>query len=157
MSATESTRTPRRRGTGAAQLEGRVALVTGGTRGIGAAICRSLGRPGRRSSPPATRPTRSAPRSFVERARRATGADGSIHQGNVGDAEDCQRVVQEVIDQHGRLDILVNNAGITVDKPVLKMTVEDWHKVLARQPVGRLLHVQAGARAHGRARHRAGS
>ena len=37
----------------------------------------------------------------------------SIHQGNVGSAEDCRRTVQEVIDHHGRLDILVNNAGIT--------------------------------------------
>ena len=53
-----------------------------------------------------------------------------MHQGNVGDPEDCQRVVQEVIDQHGRLDILVNNAGVTVDRPIWKMRVDDWHKVL---------------------------
>jgi acetoacetyl-CoA reductase/3-oxoacyl-[acyl-carrier protein] reductase len=48
----------------------------------------------------------------------------------VGDPEDCERVVKEVIDQHGRLDILVNNAGVTVDRPVWKMSVDDWHKVL---------------------------
>ena len=53
-----------------------------------------------------------------------------MHQGNVGDWEDCERVVHEVIDQHGRLDILVNNAGVTVDRPVWKMSVDDWHKVL---------------------------
>jgi NAD(P)-dependent dehydrogenase (short-subunit alcohol dehydrogenase family) len=48
----------------------------------------------------------------------------------VGDWEDCQRVVHEVIDEHGRLDILVNNAGVTVDRPIWKMSVDDWHKVL---------------------------
>jgi acetoacetyl-CoA reductase/3-oxoacyl-[acyl-carrier protein] reductase len=53
-----------------------------------------------------------------------------LHQGNVGDYEDCQRVVEEVIGEHGRLDILVNNAGVTVDRPVWKMSVDDWHKVL---------------------------
>jgi NAD(P)-dependent dehydrogenase (short-subunit alcohol dehydrogenase family) len=58
------------------------------------------------------------------------GAGASVHQGNVGDPDDCRRVVGEVIERHGRLDILVNNAGVTVDRPVLSMTVDDWHKVL---------------------------
>ena len=49
-----------------------------------------------------------------------------MHRGNVGSAEDCRRIVHEVIDQHGRLDILINNAGITSDKTVLKMSDEDW-------------------------------
>jgi hypothetical protein len=55
----------------------------------------------------------------------------TVHHGNIGDAEDCRRVVREVIDQHGRLDILVNNGGITVDKIVPKMTDEDWLRVIA--------------------------
>ena len=55
----------------------------------------------------------------------------TIHQGNVSKPEDCQRVVQEVLDEHGRLDILVNNAGITIDKMAMKMSVEDWDTVLA--------------------------
>jgi NAD(P)-dependent dehydrogenase (short-subunit alcohol dehydrogenase family) len=54
----------------------------------------------------------------------------SIHRGNVGVPEDCQRVVEEVMALTGRVDILVNNAGVTVDKTVRKMTVEDWHAVL---------------------------
>ncbi len=64
---------------------------------------------------------------------RAVDPDGgraSVHQGNVGDPDDCARVVQEVIDHHGRLDILVNNAGVTVDRPISTMSVEDWHNVL---------------------------
>jgi acetoacetyl-CoA reductase/3-oxoacyl-[acyl-carrier protein] reductase len=55
----------------------------------------------------------------------------TIHKGNVSKPEDCRRVVQEVLDEHGRLDILVNNAGITIDKMAMKMSVEDWNMVLA--------------------------
>jgi NAD(P)-dependent dehydrogenase (short-subunit alcohol dehydrogenase family) len=54
----------------------------------------------------------------------------TVHEGNIGVADDCRTVVREVIDQHGRLDILVNNAGTTVDRTVAKMTDDDWHKVI---------------------------
>jgi NAD(P)-dependent dehydrogenase (short-subunit alcohol dehydrogenase family) len=54
----------------------------------------------------------------------------TIHQGNIGFNEDCERVVNEVLDQHGRMDILVNNAGITIDKTVRKMTPQDWDHVV---------------------------
>jgi acetoacetyl-CoA reductase/3-oxoacyl-[acyl-carrier protein] reductase len=55
----------------------------------------------------------------------------TVHEGNIGQADDCRRVLGEVIDQHGRLDILVNNAGITIDRTVAKMTDDDWLKVIA--------------------------
>ena len=45
-------------------------------------------------------------------------------------AADCERVISEVLDQHGQLDILVNNAGITIDRTVRKMSVEDWDRVI---------------------------
>jgi NAD(P)-dependent dehydrogenase (short-subunit alcohol dehydrogenase family) len=61
---------------------------------------------------------------------RVEGASVSVHQGNVGNPDDCRRVAEEVLATHGRIDILVNNAGITVDKTVRKMTVDDWHAVL---------------------------
>jgi NAD(P)-dependent dehydrogenase (short-subunit alcohol dehydrogenase family) len=54
----------------------------------------------------------------------------TIHQGNIGSYADCERVVNEVLDQHGRMDILVNNAGITIDKTVRKMTPQDWDHVV---------------------------
>jgi NAD(P)-dependent dehydrogenase (short-subunit alcohol dehydrogenase family) len=60
----------------------------------------------------------------------AEGQSVSIHQGSVGNPDDCSRVVDEVIEEFGRVDYLVNNAGVTVDKTVRRMTVEDWHAVL---------------------------
>ncbi len=54
----------------------------------------------------------------------------SVHQGNIGSDDDCCRVIEEVLDQHGHLDILVNNAGVTVDKTVRKMTPQEWDHVI---------------------------
>jgi NAD(P)-dependent dehydrogenase (short-subunit alcohol dehydrogenase family) len=124
--ATTSTR-PQSANTGK-DLTGRVALVTGGTRGIGAAICHSLAADGA-----VVAAGFSSNRERADELRQSVEADGgtvSLHQGNVGDWEDCQRVVHDVIEEHGRLDILVNNAGVTVDKPIWKMSKDDWHKVL---------------------------
>jgi acetoacetyl-CoA reductase/3-oxoacyl-[acyl-carrier protein] reductase len=111
------------------KLQGRVALVTGGTRGIGAAICRSMAAQGAAIAAGYSR-NREKADAFREDLEQH-GTRTTLHQGNVASAEDCQRTVKEVIEQHGRLDILVNNAGITADHSILKMTDEDWYKVLA--------------------------
>jgi NAD(P)-dependent dehydrogenase (short-subunit alcohol dehydrogenase family) len=109
-------------------VAGRVALVTGGTRGIGAAISKTLAGHGAivAAGYSSNRERAEAFKCTLNPDR--TGA--TIHQGNVGVPEDCLRVVHEVIDRHGRLDILVNNAGVTVDRPMSAMTVDDWHQVL---------------------------
>ena len=114
------------------KLFGRVALVTGGTRGIGAAICRSLASQGA-SVAAGYSANRDRAEQFLKELESDFGADvrATLHQGNVSKPEDCRRVVGEVLEQHGRLDILVNNAGITIDKMTAKMTVEDWNTVLA--------------------------
>ena len=111
-------------------LEGRVALVTGGTRGIGAAICDSLARQGAQVAAGYGGDLNRAQQRIEEFTVSFPDRSLSMHQGNIGEPEDCRRVVREVVEQHGRLDILVNNAGITVDRTVAKMTDDDWYKVI---------------------------
>ncbi|MCW0216043.1 MAG: 3-oxoacyl-ACP reductase FabG [Pseudonocardia sp.] len=108
--------------------EPRTAIVTGGARGIGAAITTALSKQGVHVAAGYSSNGKAA-EELAEKLQ-AEGGSVSIHQGNVGEPEDCQRVVSEVLEQRGRVDILVNNAGITVDKTVRKMTVEDWHAVM---------------------------
>ncbi len=112
------------------KLRGRVAFVTGGTRGIGAAICRSLASQGAAVAAGYSGNDEAAAR-FRESFQQEFPEQGfSVHKGDISSGDDCRRTVREVIDQHGRLDILVNNAGITADRSVLKMTDEDWRRVI---------------------------
>jgi acetoacetyl-CoA reductase len=109
-------------------FEGRVAVVTGGTRGIGAAITECLAANGASVAAGYNRGRESAEKFAGQMTDK--GAKVSIHQGRVDDRDDCNRVVKEVMDRFGRVDYLINNAGITVDKTVRKMTIDDWRQVL---------------------------
>ncbi len=108
--------------------EAKVAIVTGGTRGIGGAITTLLARTGVRVAAGYSRGKE--PAEKLQSQLESFGATVSVHQGRVDDPADCRRVVEEVLDRYGRIDWLVNNAGITVDKTVRKMTPDDWHNVL---------------------------
>jgi len=123
------------------KLEGKVALVTGGNRGIGAAICNSLATQGASVAAGYSSDKQKA-ESFLATLLEK-GVEASVHRGNIGSADDCRRTVDEVLERHGRLDILVNNAGITIDKPVLKMADEDWYRVLAVNLSGAFFMSQA--------------
>jgi len=127
------------------KLKGRVAFVTGGTRGIGAAICRSLASQGATLAAGYAGNDEAA-RRFRDGFAATYGTPVSIHTGNVGDPHDCRRTIDEVIAMHGRLDILVNNAGITIDKTVLKLSDDDWFKVLNVNLSGAFFLSQAALR-----------
>jgi 3-oxoacyl-[acyl-carrier protein] reductase len=100
-------------------LEGKTALVTGGSRGIGAAVARELARAGASVVV--------GYRSGAEEAESiAAEIDGKAVQADVSSAEDAKRIVDEA----GDLDLLVNNAGITRDGVLARMTDDDWRSVL---------------------------
>ena len=124
-------------------VQGRVALVTGGTRGIGEAICHQLADDGAEIAAGYWRGRESAEKFASTMAADYPGRRITLHEGNIGEPADCRRVLHEVIEQHGRLDILVNNAGITIDRTVAKMTDEDWNKVIAVNLSGAFFMAQA--------------
>ena len=105
-------------------LDGRVAVVTGGNRGIGRAIVEALAAEGAA----VTLTARSA-----EDARRAAGQVGGATRGIACDVrahEQVARLFQEVAHAHGGVDLLVNNAGIGRFAPVAEMSPEDWRAVI---------------------------
>ena len=125
------------------KLRGRVAFVTGGTRGIGAAISKSLVSQGATVAAGYGRNTEQAQKFLAELSAARDGAEVSVHQGDVASGDDCRRTTREVIDLHGRLDIMVSNAGITIDKTVGEMTDDEWNKVLAVNLSGAFFLAQA--------------
>lgn len=106
----------------------RVALVTGGTRGIGAAISTHLAQHGAKIAAVYNRNVQAAD-AFAKEASDK-GLAVSLHQANVGNPGDCQRVVHEVLRHYGRVDYLVNNAGAVHDRTALKMSPLEWEQVI---------------------------
>jgi 3-oxoacyl-[acyl-carrier protein] reductase len=125
-------------------LEGKVAVVTGGSRGIGKAICLQLAAMkvnvvvNYRSNPEAAEKT-------VE-AITTNGGHASVEQFNVSDGEEVQKGFKEIIARHGKIDILVNNAGITRDGLLATMKEESWDAVLDTNLKGAFFCTKAAAR-----------
>ena len=107
-----------------AQLSGKVAVVTGSTRGIGYAIARALAEAGARVVVSSRRPAK------VEEATRSLRGSGAGQvlgiPCDVRDPEACARLIAKTIDGFGRLDILVNNAGLGVFQSILDTSIEDF-------------------------------
>lgn len=106
-------------------LEGRVAVVTGAARGIGAAIAETLARDG------ATVVVVDVPAAGEHLAAVANRVRGTALQLDITAPDAGERLLQHALDRHGRLDIVVHNAGITRDKLLANMSPDKWESVLA--------------------------
>ncbi len=111
-----------------AELEGRVALVTGSSRGIGAVIAGRLGRAG--ASVGVNYLSNQDQAAEVADSITHQGGEALLVPGDVSQEKSAEAAIKQVVDRWGRIDILVNNAGITRDRLLLRMTAEDWDQVL---------------------------
>lgn len=109
-------------------LTGQYALVTGGSRGIGRAVCLELARLGAGVAVNFAGNETAAAETVA--ACRSLGAEAVAIRADVSDPAACDEMVKEVLSTFGRLDILVNNAGITRDGLMLQMKEADWAAVL---------------------------
>ncbi|RLK48752.1 3-oxoacyl-[acyl-carrier-protein] reductase [Alkalispirillum mobile] len=110
------------------RLDDKIALVTGGSRGIGKSIALELAKLGAKVAINYHGSKDKA--DAVAEEIRALGTEALVIQADVGEAESARNMVKQVLDQWGRLDVLVNNAGITKDTTFKKMTDEAWHAVI---------------------------
>ena len=125
------------------RVEGRVALVTGGARGIGKAISEKLASEG------AIIVMVDVMLDVAEQGAaefREKGYEAMALQANVAKMEDAEAAVKAVMDKYGRLDILVNNAGITKDNLMMRMTEDEWDAVIAVNLKGTFNMTKAVAR-----------
>jgi len=109
-------------------LSNKVAIVTGGGRGIGRAIALKLAELG--ANVVVNDVGEAEPAESVTKEIKATGRQSLAILADVSSSEDVGRLVETTVSTYGRIDILVNNAGITRDHLLLRMTDEDWDKVL---------------------------
>ncbi len=109
-------------------LNGKVAIVTGGARGIGKAICEKLAGAGAKLAIVDVMPEVAAATAAEFQGR---GVDAEAFAANVAKPADVEAMVKQVVERFGTIDILVNNAGITRDNLMLRMKEEDWDAVIA--------------------------
>ena len=108
----------------------RVALVTGGTRGIGEAICKALVGQGYQVVTTFRNADRKPQALEWQNRLAAEGLEIDLVQMDVADTQSCETAANELLGRYGRLDVLVNNAGITRDSVMKKMPGEAWREVI---------------------------
>lgn len=108
-------------------MEGRVALVTGASRGIGKAILHALGRTGATVVGTATSESGAA---AITQALGDAGLQGRGMLLDVTDAAQVEATIEQILESFGRIDVLVNNAGITRDNLLMRMKDAEWHDIL---------------------------
>jgi 3-oxoacyl-[acyl-carrier protein] reductase len=125
-------------------LKGKVALVTGGSRGIGRAICARLGAMG--ALVYINYVSRSSAAEETQKLIRDAGGKAEIMQFDVADSGAVQDAVKEIVSKAGSIDILVNNAGITRDGLMARMKESDWDEVVNTNLKGSFLCAKAASR-----------
>jgi len=131
-------------------LDGKAALVTGGSRGIGRAICLELARQGARVA--VNYQSNAALAEAVVAEIAAAGGEAFAIRGDVAEGGDATALVKATVDRFGALDILVNNAGITRDGLLMRMSEDDWDAVHRTNLRGAFLVTKAAMRPMLRAR-----
>ena len=121
-------------------LENKTAIVTGGSRGIGRAICVALAEAG--ANVVTCYAHGAAGAEETVKLCEAYGVKASAIQADVAKNEDVQALVTKVKEEYGSIDILVNNAGITKDNLMLKMTEEDFEQVIDTNLKGAFLCIK---------------
>lgn len=125
------------------RLDKKIALVTGGSKGIGLAMACALGLHGA-NVVIASRNVGDLKKVTEEMSRK--GLSFSWIQADVTDKESVQLMIEQIIQQYGRLDILVNNAGMNIRKPLVEIEEEEWDQVLNTNLKGIFLVGQAAAK-----------
>ena len=126
------------------RLTGKTALVTGGSRGIGRAICLELARQG--ASVAVNYSGSAGAAEQTVQACRAVGAQAFALQADVASSAACQAMLQAVLERFGRLDILVCNAGVARDELMLRLREEDFDTVINTNLKGAFLCMKAACR-----------
>ncbi|NLI00042.1 MAG: SDR family oxidoreductase [Chthonomonadales bacterium] len=124
-------------------ISGKIAVVTGGTSGLGRAIALGMAQAGATVYAGSRDPGKVAD---TRAALRAAGPDNDAVALDVADPQSVERTLADVRVRSGRLDILVNAAGITHKAPAIEMALEDWERVLRTNLTGTFLCCQAAAR-----------
>ena len=125
-------------------LADRVALVTGGGRGVGQGIALALARAGARVGINYSRSRDAAEETAAE--IRRLGGDAMTVRADVSVSAEVSTMIREVVDRLGTLDVLVNNAGVQTWSPLLEVTEADWDRVIDVNLKGCFLCTQAAAR-----------
>jgi 3-oxoacyl-[acyl-carrier protein] reductase len=126
------------------RLEGRAAVVTGGGRGIGRAICLAFAKEG--ADVIVNYASKDQPAQEVIEMIKKMGRKAVAVKGNVAVKADVERIIQTAIDNFGKIDILVNNAGVSKPNMLYKMTEEQWNEVIDIHLKGPFLCIQAASK-----------
>lgn len=127
------------------KLDGKIALVTGGSRGIGRACCEALAEHG--ATVIVNYVKGEAAAREVADAIVAKGGKAEIVGFDVADTKACETAIEEIVKRHGRLDVLVANAGIAIDGLLLRLKEEDLDKLFAVNVKGALACARASTKA----------